>query len=86
MRKPRGLSVSLGYNIKYLDPLPGNSCKIPMYEIKPGVWVPRHKVPEHQHKRKLSRESGKDAATWKIYYTKNKKKNSKEKEKMESRK
>ena len=29
----------LGYNIKYIDPLPGNKLKRPMYEIKPGVWI-----------------------------------------------
>jgi len=36
----------LGYNIKYIDPLPGNKLKRPMYEIKPGVWITRSKVPE----------------------------------------
>ena len=38
----------LGYNIKYIDPLPGNKLKRPMYEIKPGVWITRSKVPENK--------------------------------------
>ena len=81
MGKTRGINAKLGYNIKYLDPLPGNSCKIPMYEITPGNWVSRGKVPEHQHKRKLRRKSGKEAATWKTYYIINKKKIQKRKKK-----
>ena len=39
---------SLGYNIKYINPLPGNKGKKPMYEIKPGVWVSRSRVPENR--------------------------------------
>ena len=46
MGKPRGIHAKLGYNIKYVDPLPGNKIKRPMYEIKPGVWVPRGQVPQ----------------------------------------
>ena len=48
MAKPRGIHAKLGYNIKYVDPLPGNKLKRPMYEIKPGVWITRSKVPEHK--------------------------------------
>jgi len=48
MEKPRGMHAKLGYNIKYLDPLPGNKLKRPMYEIKPGVWTTRSKVPENK--------------------------------------
>ena len=39
---------SLGYKIKYVDPIPGHNLKRPMYEIKPGVWVTRSKVPENK--------------------------------------
>ena len=43
----------LGYKIKYIDPLPGNKIKRPMYEIKPGVWVPRGQVPKIQLQKKI---------------------------------
>jgi hypothetical protein len=36
-----------GYKIKHVLN-PGYKNKKPMYEIKPGVWVPRHRVPENQ--------------------------------------
>jgi hypothetical protein len=49
MGKPRG------YNIKYIDPLPGNKTKRAMYEIKPGVWVIRTEVPEIKLQRKITR-------------------------------
>ena len=39
---------TLGYKIKYVDPIPGHNLKRPMYEIKPGVWVTRSKVPENK--------------------------------------
>ena len=48
MAKPRGIHAKLKYNIKYVDPLPGNKLKRPMYEIKPGVWITRSKVPENK--------------------------------------
>ena len=38
----------LGYKIKYVNPRPGYVTKVPMYEIKPGVWVSRSKVPENK--------------------------------------
>jgi hypothetical protein len=41
---------SLGYKIKYIDPLPGRKLKRPMYEIKPGHWVTKSRVPEHKAK------------------------------------
>ena len=41
-------SKHLGYKIKYVDPLPGFKHKRAMYEIKPGVWVTRTKVPENR--------------------------------------
>jgi len=50
MGKPRGIHAKLGYNIKYVDPLPGNKLKRPMYEIKPGHWVTRAQVPEYKVK------------------------------------
>jgi hypothetical protein len=37
----------LGYNIKYIK-IPGLKLKKPMYEIKPGKWVSRARVPGHQ--------------------------------------
>jgi len=52
MGKPRGIHAKLGYNIKYIDPLPGNKTKRAMYEIKPGVWVPRGQVPKIQLQKK----------------------------------
>ena len=39
---------SLGYKIKYVDPLPGFKTKRPLYEIKTGVWVLRPQVPENK--------------------------------------
>jgi len=39
---------SLGYKIKWIDPLPGNTSKRPRYEIKPGVWTSRAHVPENR--------------------------------------
>jgi len=45
----------LGYKIKYIDPSPGNKIKRAMYEIKPGVWVPRGEVPEIKLRRKITR-------------------------------
>mgnify|MGYP003147321689 CR=1 FL=1 len=50
MGKARGIHARLGYNIKYIDPLPGNKLKRAMYEIKPGHWVTRAQVPEHKAK------------------------------------
>ena len=44
-------SNSLGYKIKYLAPRTGHSFKRPMYEIKPGVWVTRAKVPGTKEKK-----------------------------------
>ena len=41
-------SKSLGYKIKYIDPLPGRKHKKALYEIKPGIWVSRAQVPGHQ--------------------------------------
>ena len=38
---------SFGYKIKHVHH-PGYKHKKPMYEIKPGVWVPRHRVPENR--------------------------------------
>ena len=56
MEKPRGIHAKFGYNIKYLDPLPGNKTKRAMYEIKPGVWVLRGQVPEFKLRRKITRD------------------------------
>jgi len=53
MGKPRGVHANLGYNIKYIDPLPGNKLKRAMYEIKPGIWVTKSQVPEHKATRWL---------------------------------
>ena len=39
---------SLGYKIKYIDPSPGHKHKKALYEIKPGTWVSRARVPEHR--------------------------------------
>jgi len=39
-----------GYKIKYVAPRAGYATKRPMYEIKPGVWVSRSKVPETKEK------------------------------------
>ena len=56
MGKPRGIHAKFGYTIKYLDPLPGNKLKRPMYEIKPGVWVPRGQVPQFKLVKKNSKK------------------------------
>jgi len=37
-----------GYKIKYVAPRAGHKHKRPMYEVKPGVWVSRSKVPENK--------------------------------------
>ena len=52
MGKPRGINAKLGYNIKYVDPLPGNKLKRPMYEIKPGVWVSAERSPNLSYEEK----------------------------------
>jgi len=39
---------SLGYKIKWIDPLPGNKSKRPRYEIKPGVWISRAHIPANR--------------------------------------
>ena len=39
---------SFGYKIKYVNPRPGCTAKVPMYEIKPGIWSTRSKVPENR--------------------------------------
>ena len=41
-------SKFLGYKIKYVAPRAGHKHKRPMYEVKPGVWVSRSKVPENK--------------------------------------
>ena len=43
-------SKSLGYKIKYIDPLPGHKLKRALYEIKPGHWVTKARVPEYKAK------------------------------------
>jgi len=43
-------SKSLGYKIKYIDPLPGHKLKRALYEIKPGHWVAKGRVPEYKAK------------------------------------
>ena len=45
----------LGYKIKYID-RPGYKTKYLLYEIKPGVWVPRGKVPEVLKYRERTKE------------------------------
>ena len=66
----------LGYKIKYIDPLPGFKHKRSMYEIKPGVWLPRGQVPEIQLQKKIrSRQPEVQLQTkkqWNNYYTKHK--------------
>lgn len=66
-----------GYNVKYIDPLPGNKRKRPMYEIKPGVWVPRGHVPQFKLQRKISRSKPESKLQskkqWNNYYSKHKK-------------
>ena len=44
-----------GYNVKYVDPAPGCKLKRPLYEIKPGVWVPRGQVPQFKVLKKIAR-------------------------------
>jgi hypothetical protein len=39
---------ALGYKIKYINPTAGHKHKRPMYEVKPGVWVSRSKVPQNK--------------------------------------
>jgi len=67
---------SLGYKIKYLDPLPGFKHKRSMYEIEPGVWVPRGQVPQIQLQKKIIRRQPEvqlqNKKQWKNYYTKHK--------------
>ena len=41
---------SLGYKIKHIDN-PGYKNKKALYEIKPGVWVPKSQVPQHKAKK-----------------------------------
>ena len=40
---------------KYLDPLPGNTTKRLMYEIKPGVWITRSTIPKIREQKKKYR-------------------------------
>ena len=44
----------LGYNIKYIE-RPGYKTKKPLYEIKPGVWVSRTKIPETKAYREMTK-------------------------------
>ena len=67
---------TLGYKIKYLDPSPGSKYKRPLYEIKPGVWIPRGQVPEVQLQKK-GRNSRPEVQLqskkqWSNYYAKHK--------------
>ena len=48
---------SLGYKIKYIDPLPGHKLKRALYEIKPGVWVTRGQVPKIQLQKKIIKKN-----------------------------
>ena len=76
MGKPRGIHAKLGYNIKYIDPLPGNKTKRAMYEIKPGVWVPRGQVPKIQLQKKIRNRQPEiklqAKKRWNNYYAKHK--------------
>ena len=67
---------SLGYNIKYIDPLPGRKLKRAMYEIKPGVWVPRGQVPQFKLVKKIARNKPeiklRAKKLWNNYYAKHK--------------
>ena len=56
---------ALGYKIKYVDPLPGFKHKRPMYEIKPGVWIPRGQVPQIQLQKKITQYF----SFFKLYYS-----------------
>ena len=64
------------YKIKYVDPLPGFKYKRSMYEIKPGVWVPRGQVPEIQlYKKKIRSQPEvqlQSKKQWNTYYAKHK--------------
>jgi len=66
----------LGYKIKYVDPLPGFKTKRSMYEIKPGVWIPRGQVPEIQLYKKITRRQPEiqlqTKKQWNNYYAKHK--------------
>ena len=42
---------SLGYNIKYVT-LEGNKTPTLFYEVTPGEWVPRSRIPENIEYRK----------------------------------
>ena len=70
------LSKHLGYKIKYVDPLPGFKTKRALYEIKPGVWVPRGQVPEIRlHKKKIRSQPKiqlQSKKQWEQYYAKHK--------------
>ena len=65
---------ALGYKIKYINPTSGHKHKRPMYEIKPGVWVPRGQVPEIQlHKKKIRSQPKiqlQSKKQWDTYYAK----------------
>jgi len=65
-----------GYKIKYVDPLPGFKHKRSMYEIKPGVWIPRGQVPQIQLQKKIRRSQPEiqlqSKKVWNHYYTKHK--------------
>jgi len=67
---------SLGYKIKYVDPSPGRKYKKALYEIKPGVWLPRGQVAEIQLQKKIrSRQPEVQLQTkkqWNNYYAKHK--------------
>ena len=66
----------LSYKIKYVDPLPGFKHKRSMYEIKPGVWVPRGQVPQIQLQKKIRRSQPEvqlqNKKQWNNYYTRHK--------------
>ena len=76
MGKPRGIHAKFGYNIKYIDPLPGRKLKRAMYEIKPGVWVPRGQVPKIQLQKKIRNRQPEiklqAKKRWNNYYAKHK--------------
>ena len=67
---------SLGYKIKYIDPLPGRKHKRAMFEIEPGVWIPRGQVPQIQLQKKITRRQPEvqlqSKKVWNHYYTKHK--------------
>jgi len=66
----------LGYKIKYINPAPGHKHKRSLYEIKPGVWVPRGQVPEIKLYKKTRRSHPKgqlqSKKQWDNYYAKHK--------------